>query len=195
MKAIYPGNAIRLSFNETLAFRHSALVRGEEQPALELFSVTVDGRPASVSHLHIRHGYLYLYGVSPRIRGYQTFRVSYTDPEPWGRDVHVQARVQRGDPRLELADAARGVAAGERGYGAVRNVSRVESGSNLAWTVTVEPDGSADVTIALPATTDRWGGSSRPPASRFRPTGANTPPDPSQPRNVVETPGSAGITC
>ena len=38
--------------------------------------------------------------------------------------------------------------------GTVRNVSRVESGSNVAWTVTVEPDGSADVTIALPATTD-----------------------------------------
>ena len=89
VKAIYPGNAIRLSFDETLAFRHSALVRGEEQPALEHFSVTVDGRPASVSHLHIRHGYLYLYGVSPRIRGYQTFRVSYTDPDPDADDLNV----------------------------------------------------------------------------------------------------------
>ena len=77
------------STDETLAFRHSALVRGEEQPALEHFSVTVDGRPASVSHLHIRHGYLYLYGVSPRIRGYQTFRVSYTDPDPDADDLNV----------------------------------------------------------------------------------------------------------
>ena len=36
--------------------------------------------------------------------------------------------------------------------------------------------------------------SSRPPAARSRPTGANTPPDPSPPENVVETTGGAGVT-
>ena len=37
--------------------------------------------------------------------------------------------------------------------GTVRNASRVDRGSNLSWTVTVEPDGTEDVTVTLPATT------------------------------------------
>ena len=37
--------------------------------------------------------------------------------------------------------------------GTVRNANRVDRGSNLAWTVTVEPDGTEDVTVTLPATT------------------------------------------
>ena len=37
--------------------------------------------------------------------------------------------------------------------GTVLNASRVDRGSNLAWTVTVEPDGTEDVTVTLPATT------------------------------------------
>ena len=38
--------------------------------------------------------------------------------------------------------------------GTVRNASRVQSGSNQAWNITVEPDGTQDVTVTLPATTD-----------------------------------------
>ena len=42
----------------------------------------------------------------------------------------------------------------EASGGEVRNASRVQSGSNQAWNITVEPDGTADVVITLPATTD-----------------------------------------
>ena len=38
--------------------------------------------------------------------------------------------------------------------GTVRNANRVDRSSNRAWTVTVEPDGTEDVTVTLPATTD-----------------------------------------
>ena len=38
--------------------------------------------------------------------------------------------------------------------GTVRNANRVDRSSNLAWTVTVAPDGSDDVSVTLPATTD-----------------------------------------
>ena len=38
--------------------------------------------------------------------------------------------------------------------GTVKKAQRQEQGSNIGWTITVEPDSSADVTIVLPATTD-----------------------------------------
>ena len=38
--------------------------------------------------------------------------------------------------------------------GTVKKAKRLEQGSNIGWTLTVEPDSSAAVTVALPATTD-----------------------------------------
>ena len=38
--------------------------------------------------------------------------------------------------------------------GRVRNANRADRGSNLAWTITVEPDGTEDVSVTLPATAD-----------------------------------------
>ncbi len=85
-RAIYPGNSIRLRFTEHLADRHAVLGLGEEKPSLEHFSVTVDGRRAALTHLHIEQGYLYLQGVSPRLQTGQNFRVSYADPNPSAND-------------------------------------------------------------------------------------------------------------
>ena len=48
-----------------------------------------------------------------------------------------------------LRDAALNVSGG-----AVRKAKRRQQGSNLGWTITVEPDGDEPVTIRLPATTD-----------------------------------------
>ena len=42
----------------------------------------------------------------------------------------------------------------EVGGGAVRKANRRESGSNVGWTITVEPDGHGAVTIRLPETRD-----------------------------------------
>ena len=38
--------------------------------------------------------------------------------------------------------------------GTIDNASRLVSGSNQGWTITVDPDGHADVTVVLPVTTD-----------------------------------------
>ena len=38
--------------------------------------------------------------------------------------------------------------------GAVKQVKRLEQGSNVGWRITVRPDGSGDVTVVLPITTD-----------------------------------------
>ena len=38
--------------------------------------------------------------------------------------------------------------------GTVTSASRLVQGSNLGWTITVQPDSNSDVTVALPVTTD-----------------------------------------
>ena len=38
--------------------------------------------------------------------------------------------------------------------GTVKKAQRKEKGSNIGWTITVQPDSDAAVTVVLPATTD-----------------------------------------